>query len=139
MEEDIKILEERVTTLKRHIKNYEESDCKTNVYQQLVKECNATENLLTRYKQLEEKKERIIIEKAEALQEVRKYKAKVKDSIPKSKIKEKIEELNQEEKDLQDSISDEEREEYSDANISYSLMDIETRRSVLEELLKEDK
>lgn len=46
--EDIKILDDRVTTLKRHIKNYEESDCKTNVYQQLVKECNATENLLER-------------------------------------------------------------------------------------------
>lgn len=46
MEEDIKILEERVTMLKRHIKNYEESDCKTNVYQQLVKECDATVNVL---------------------------------------------------------------------------------------------
>ena len=50
MEEDIKILEERVTTLKRHIKNYEESDCKTNVYQQLVKECNAIENVLQELK-----------------------------------------------------------------------------------------
>lgn len=46
MEEDIKILEERVTMLKRHIKNYEESDCKTNVYQQLIKECDATVNVL---------------------------------------------------------------------------------------------
>ena len=51
---DIEVLEERVTTLKRHIKNYEESDCRTNVYQQLVKECNAIENLLNRIKDLEE-------------------------------------------------------------------------------------
>lgn len=54
MEEDIKILEERITMLKRHIKYYEESDCKTDIYHQLVKECKALENLLTRYKQLEE-------------------------------------------------------------------------------------
>ena len=64
------------------------------------------ENLLTRYKQLEEKKERIIIEKAEALQEVRKYKAKVKDSIPKSKIKEKIEELEKEDLEIYDTDSE---------------------------------
>lgn len=44
--------------------------------------------------QLKKENERIIIEKAEALQEVRKYKAKVKDSIPKSLVKEKIEELD---------------------------------------------
>ena len=52
------------------------------------------------------------------------------------KIKEKIEELNREEIELQNSISEEEREKYSDANISYLLMDIEIKRSVLEELLK---
>lgn len=78
MEEDIKILEDMITW-----------DCTLPNKRQT----EALENLLTRYKQLEEKKERIIIEKAEALQEVRKYKAKVKDSIPKSKVKEEIEEL----------------------------------------------
>ena len=51
MEEYIKILEERITTLKRHIKYYEESDCKTDIYHQLVEECRALENLLTRYKE----------------------------------------------------------------------------------------
>ena len=45
-----------------------------------------------------------------------------------------IEELNEEEQELQNSISDEEREEYSDANISFKLMDIEIRRGVLQEL-----
>lgn len=53
MEEDIKILEERVITLKRHIKNYEESNCKTNIYQQLIKECQALENLIKGYRELE--------------------------------------------------------------------------------------
>lgn len=61
----------------------------------------------------------------------------ISDYIPKSKVEEKIEELNKEEQELQNSISDEEREEYSDANISFDLMDIEIRRSVLEELLEE--
>ncbi len=61
----------------------------------------------------------------------------ISDYIPKSKVEEKIEELNKEEQELQNSISDKEREEYSDANISFDLMDIEIRRSVLEELLEE--
>lgn len=60
-----------------------------------------------------------------------------KNFIPKSKIKEKIEELDKEEQELQNTISDEEREEYSDASISWGLCDIETRRRVLQELLEE--
>lgn len=56
--------------------------------------------------------------------------------IPKSLVEEKIEELNKKEQELQNSISDEEREEYSDANISFALMDIEVRRSVLQDLLE---
>lgn len=61
------------------------------------------------------------------------------ESIPKAVVEEKIEELDKEEKDLQDSISEEEREEYSDANISFNLMDIEIRRQALQEILKESK
>lgn len=49
---------------------------------------NAIINVLSRLKQLEEDNERLIIEKATALQEVRKYKGIVKDRIPKSKLKE---------------------------------------------------
>ena len=56
--------------------------------------------------------------------------------IEKSLVEEKIEELNRKEQELQNSISDEEREEYSDANISFELMDIEIKRSILEELLE---
>ena len=56
--------------------------------------------------------------------------------IPVSLVEEKIEKLNRKEQELQNSISDEEREEYSDANISFELMDIEIKRSILEELLE---
>lgn len=59
--------------------------------------------------------------------------------IPKSLIKETIEKLNKEEQELQDSISDKEREEYSDANIGFQLMNIEIRRNVLKKLLGEEK
>ena len=60
------------------------------------------------------------------------------DYIPKQKIKDKIEKLNRKEQELQNSISEEEREEYEDANISYLLCDIEIRREVLQELLQEE-
>lgn len=59
------------------------------------------------------------------------------DCIPKSKIKEKIEELNKEERGLRNSISAEEYAEYSDANISFDLMHIEIQRSVLQELMED--
>ena len=59
--------------------------------------------------------------------------------IPVSLVEEKIEKLNRKEQELQNSISDEEREEYSDANISFELMDIEIKRSILEELLEKRK
>ena len=57
--------------------------------------------------------------------------------ISKDKIKAKIEELDKQEQDLQNSISDKEREEYSDASISWELMDIHARREVLKQLLDE--
>ena len=63
--------------------------------------------------------------------------ADLTDSIPKQNIIEKIEELDRKEQELQNSISEEEREEYEDANISYLLCDIEIRRKVLKELLQE--
>lgn len=59
------------------------------------------------------------------------------DSIPIQKIQDKIEELNNQEKELQNSITEEEREEYEDANISFLLCDIKIRREVLKELLQE--
>ena len=71
-----------------------------------------------------------------AIREIQSLERKLDKSIPTSLVEEKIEELNKEEQELQNSISDEEREEYSDANISFKLMDIEIRRSILEELLE---
>lgn len=55
--------------------------------------------------------------------------------ISKSKVEEAIDKLNKKEKDLQNSISDEEREEYSDVSISFGLMDIDIRRETLQSLL----
>ena len=62
-------------------------------------------------------------------------KHEMENTIPKSKVEEEIDKLNKKEKDLQNSISDEEREEYSDANISFDLMDIDIRRETLQSLL----
>ena len=115
--EDREILEERVTTLKRHIKNYEESNCKTNIYQQLVKECKAIENILEEnenFKQASIINDRIFEaerNKNKELEEENSNLKKVKTDefivnnpwlfkclsevyIPKSLIKEKIEALN---------------------------------------------
>lgn len=47
--EDIKIVEERIETLNKHISNYEKSECRTSVYQELVKEKQAIENILNAY------------------------------------------------------------------------------------------
>ena len=61
---------------------------------------------------------------------------KLKEVITVQKIKDKIEELNKKEQKLQNSISAEEREEYSDANISWNLMDINIKREVLQDLIE---
>lgn len=65
------------------------------------------------------------------------YKHLLDDYIPVQKVKDKIEKLNKIEQDLQNSISMEEREEYSDANISWDLMNINIRREELQELIEE--
>lgn len=60
----------------------------------------------------------------------------MENSILIRKVKSKIEELNKKEQKLQNSISAEEREEYSDANISWDLMDINIKREVLQDLIE---
>ena len=60
----------------------------------------------------------------------------MKHCILEQKIKDKIEELNKKEQKLQNSISAEEREEYSDANISWDLMNINIKREVLQDLIE---
>lgn len=54
------------------------------------------------------------------------------------KVKDKIEELNKKEQELQNSINAEERKDYSDANIGWELMDINIRRETLQELLESE-
>lgn len=111
MEEDIKILEGMLGFIS--ILNIEQRQ--------------ALENLIKGYRELEERE----IWSTATINGLK------RDFIPKSKIKEKIEELNKEEKDLQDSVSDEEREQYSDASIGYGLMLIENQRTVLQELMED--
>ena len=52
------------------------------------------------------------------------------------KIEGAINKLHNKEKELENSISEEEREQYSDAMISYELMDIAIRTSELQDILK---
>ena len=116
MEEDIKILEEYIDFQKQwNLLNHEKA---------LI---TAIENLIKGYK----------LEKLKNVLDEQSLKEALEDYIPKSKIKEKIEELNKEEKDLRNSISAEEYAEYSDANISFDLMHIEIQRSILQELMED--
>lgn len=46
LKEAIKILKEKQDALNSHIKNYEESDCLTNVYYHLVEEKEAIDTVL---------------------------------------------------------------------------------------------
>ena len=65
-EEALNELKERLQTLKRHTKNYEQSKCETNIYNQLKKEATAIEKVLneleneegTKYALLDALKER---------------------------------------------------------------------------------
>lgn len=46
IEKDIEIVEEKIKGLNIHIKNYEKIDCKTSIYQKIVEEKQALENIL---------------------------------------------------------------------------------------------
>ena len=52
-EEAVNELKERIRTLNRHIKNYEESKCETNIYIQLKKESKAIEKVLNELESLQ--------------------------------------------------------------------------------------
>lgn len=156
IEENIKILENLKSYLNLLV--YEGKD--KIIYNDLLwdektVDCiNAIEHLIndyTRQKQINEEHQKIngeLRERIKELEEANKIFAlegsKVRLSlyikenyIPIQKIQDKIEELNNQEKELQNSITEEEREEYEDANISFLLCDIEIRREVLKELLQE--
>ena len=156
IEEDIKILENLKSYLNLLV--YEGKD--KIIYNDLLwdektVDCiNAIEHLInnyTRQKQINEEHQKINGELREKVKELDAKNdellkdlysanciiADLTDSIPKQNIIEKIEKLDRKEQELQNSISEEEREVYEDANISYLLCDIEIRREVLKELLQE--
>ncbi len=85
MDEDIKILEEQLNIYKRHLENYEKDNCLTSVYYELKKYAQSLENLLSKLKKLEEDNIKWRANYIKALGEI--------DCIPKSKIRDKIEEF----------------------------------------------
>lgn len=122
---DIEVLEE----LRKELALYADGE--------KIKQGQAIENLL---KERQSDKERI--KELEGERDL--YRSQVNSAFDRgfkhtSKIEEMLEELDKEEKELQDSISEEEREEYSDANISFDLMHIEIQRRVLKKILKENR
>ena len=148
IEEDIEILNSIVKVNKDFL-----SDIENQTINQ--KEIKALEHLLsdyTRQKQINEEHQKINGELREKVKELDTkndellkdlYSANcilsdLTDSIPIQKIQDKLEELDKQEQELQNSITEEEREKYEDANISYLLCDIEIRREVLKELLQEE-
>ena len=121
IEKDIKTVEERVETLNRHIKNYEKIDCKTEVYQGLIKERSALENILELVKDktihLSDEEYRQVIENAQ-----KDIKQKYED-----KIKNKIEEVE----DVLDMCK-------ADGNVArYKMQQLEEEIEDLEELLED--
>ena len=121
IEKDIKTVEERVETLNRHIKNYEKIDCKTEVYQGLIKERSALENILELVKDktihLSDEEYRQVIEN-----EKKDIKQKYED-----KIKNKIEEVE----DVLDMCK-------ADGNVArYKMQQLEEEIEDLEELLED--
>jgi len=135
--------------LKEDIKILKDKECMWKYPE--VRILEAQENVLNRLQDLEQieaehkKINGELQEKIKKLEDInRAYRNQLNSAfdrgfIHKSKIREKLEELDKEEQEAQDSISEEEREEYSDASIGYLLMDIEARRSVLQDLLEENK
>ena len=146
IEEDIKILKELMEDVELtfagwvDILNEREKKALKNLIQDYTRQKQINEEhqningeLRERIKELEEANKIFALEGSKV-----RLSLYIKENyIPKQKIKDKIEELNRKEQELQNSITEEEREEYSDANISFLLCDIEIRREILEELLQE--
>ncbi len=125
-----KELEEAKKFLNKMVKEYKSyGDLDNPEFENTEKIYRAIETVLQALENYQE--ENIILkvakEEAEELLE---------NSIPRQIVENKLKELDKEEQEAQDSISDEEREEYSDASIGYLLADIETRRRCYKELLE---
>lgn len=123
MEEDIKILEEKIKALNLHINNYYKNDCETSVCKELVKEKKAIENLIKGYK----------VEKLRNTLDEQSLKEALENYIPKSKVKEKIEELDKKilEYEAYRETGKETDEEY------YDFIANSARKKVLQELMGE--
>ena len=138
IEEDIKILENLIVILPNfHLGG---SESIRNILQDYKRQKQINEEHQKINGELREKVKELDTKNDELLKDL--YSANciiadLTDSIPKQNIKDKIEELDKQEQELQNSITEEEREEYEDANISFQLCDIEIRREILQELLQE--
>ena len=137
IEEDIKILEEFIEGLKQYnpktgkdIKPTQFGEGQRYVYSNVY---YAIDHILSDYRRVLKENEEL---KDKYAVFVKMSSEVIANSIPVQKVKDKIEELNKKEQKLQNSISDEEREECSDAAISFDLMDINIRREALQELLE---
>ena len=87
LEEAVKELQERVKMLDRHIKNYEEIDCKTKIYLQLVKEKEATKTVLQALENYKTHHEKYMNGELFSAKQMKFIK---KEYIPKKKIEDKI-------------------------------------------------
>lgn len=128
MEEDINYLKYGIKELEGSYELHNREWAKS-ILQEMK---NSLEHLIKAYKEQQEENETL----KNIVSEIFNSEDVTDNFIPVSLVEETIEELDKEEKELQDSITEEEREEYSDANISFELMDIEIRRSILQELLE---
>ena len=124
MEEDIEIIEEMIEVYRSCSVDEEGFDMRVDIAF-MKKECKALENLITRYKQLEEENKSKQKAYDDCYCEYKHYKQF--DSIPKSKVKEKIEEL------------DKEKLKYDNDLRIYTLRNtFDFQKEVLQELLREE-
>lgn len=127
-------IEEAVKTMEHWIEYEKNNKDKINKADELI---YIQETILSDYKRVLKENEELKDRIREHIVLISPYYVK-ENYIPVEKVKDKIEELNKKEQELQNSISAEERKDYSDANISWELMDINIRRETLQELLESE-
>lgn len=126
MKEDIEIIEEMIEVYRSCSVDEEGFDMRLDIAF-MKKECKALENLLTRYKQLEEENKSKQKAYDDCYCEYKHYKQF--DSIPKSKVEEKIEELKK--------LITEAQKELGSASKEYTIYVYQ--KDILQELLEEGK
>lgn len=73
IEEDIKILKEKLDMLNKHISNYKKTNCKTAVYTELVKEAIAIKNILADRNNIASKYNNLILKIEAKIKENKEY------------------------------------------------------------------